>query len=95
MNWFQGNTTKFKTLITHCSVYNHEGGGNGYEQRNQRFSNTLRQQEAWPESGTWQRATHGSAAGITPFAGAALCHGRCRGCRGPGIVARAPPTFPA
>jgi dipeptidyl aminopeptidase/acylaminoacyl peptidase len=24
MNWFQGKTTKFKTLITHCSVYNHE-----------------------------------------------------------------------
>jgi dipeptidyl aminopeptidase/acylaminoacyl peptidase len=24
MNWFQGNTTKFKTLITHCSVYNFE-----------------------------------------------------------------------
>ncbi len=24
MNWFQGNTTKFKTLITHCSVYNNE-----------------------------------------------------------------------
>jgi dipeptidyl aminopeptidase/acylaminoacyl peptidase len=24
MNWFQGNTTKFKTLITHCGVYNHE-----------------------------------------------------------------------
>jgi dipeptidyl aminopeptidase/acylaminoacyl peptidase len=22
MNWFQGNTTKFKTLITHCGVYN-------------------------------------------------------------------------
>jgi dipeptidyl aminopeptidase/acylaminoacyl peptidase len=24
MNWFQGNTTKFKTLVTHCGVYNHE-----------------------------------------------------------------------
>jgi dipeptidyl aminopeptidase/acylaminoacyl peptidase len=24
MNWFQGNTTKFKTLITHCGVYNFE-----------------------------------------------------------------------
>jgi dipeptidyl aminopeptidase/acylaminoacyl peptidase len=24
MNWFQGKTTKFKTLITHCSVYNNE-----------------------------------------------------------------------
>jgi dipeptidyl aminopeptidase/acylaminoacyl peptidase len=24
MNWFQGHTTKFKTLITHCSVYNFE-----------------------------------------------------------------------
>lgn len=24
MNWFQGNTTRFKTLITHCSVYNFE-----------------------------------------------------------------------
>ncbi len=24
MNWFQGNTTRFKTLITHCSVYNGE-----------------------------------------------------------------------
>ncbi|MCI0463267.1 MAG: S9 family peptidase [Gemmataceae bacterium] len=22
MNWFQGHTTKFKTLITHCGVYN-------------------------------------------------------------------------
>src|SRR5205085_3656531 len=22
MNWFQGNTTKFKTLICHCGVYN-------------------------------------------------------------------------
>jgi dipeptidyl aminopeptidase/acylaminoacyl peptidase len=22
MNWFQGNTTKFKTLVTHCGVYN-------------------------------------------------------------------------
>jgi dipeptidyl aminopeptidase/acylaminoacyl peptidase len=22
MNWFQGNTTRFKTLITHCGVYN-------------------------------------------------------------------------
>src|SRR5439155_8212717 len=22
MNWFQGNTTKFKTLITPCGVYN-------------------------------------------------------------------------
>jgi dipeptidyl aminopeptidase/acylaminoacyl peptidase len=22
MNWFQGNTTKFKTLITHCGVFN-------------------------------------------------------------------------
>ncbi len=24
MNWFQGNTTRFKTLITHCGVYNFE-----------------------------------------------------------------------
>jgi dipeptidyl aminopeptidase/acylaminoacyl peptidase len=24
MNWFQGHTTKFKTLITHCGVYNLE-----------------------------------------------------------------------
>ncbi len=24
MNWFQGNTNKFKTLITHCGVYNLE-----------------------------------------------------------------------
>jgi dipeptidyl aminopeptidase/acylaminoacyl peptidase len=24
MNWFQGNTTRFKTLITHCGVYNNE-----------------------------------------------------------------------
>lgn len=24
MNWFQGHTTKFTTLITHCGVYNHE-----------------------------------------------------------------------
>lgn len=24
MNWFQGNTDKFKTLITHCGVYNFE-----------------------------------------------------------------------
>ena len=24
MNWFQGNTTKFKTLITHCGVFNLE-----------------------------------------------------------------------
>jgi dipeptidyl aminopeptidase/acylaminoacyl peptidase len=24
MNWFQGNTTKFKTLICHCGVYNFE-----------------------------------------------------------------------
>jgi dipeptidyl aminopeptidase/acylaminoacyl peptidase len=24
MNWFQGHTTRFKTLITHCSVYNFE-----------------------------------------------------------------------
>ena len=24
MNWFQGNTTKFKTLVTHCGVYNFE-----------------------------------------------------------------------
>lgn len=24
MNWFQGKTTKFKTLITHCGVFNHE-----------------------------------------------------------------------
>jgi dipeptidyl aminopeptidase/acylaminoacyl peptidase len=24
MNWFQGNTSKFKTLITHCGVYNFE-----------------------------------------------------------------------
>jgi dipeptidyl aminopeptidase/acylaminoacyl peptidase len=24
MNWFQGHTTKFKTLITHCGVYNFE-----------------------------------------------------------------------
>ncbi len=22
MNWFQGNTTKFRTLVTHCGVYN-------------------------------------------------------------------------
>ena len=22
MNWFEGHTTKFKTLITHCGVYN-------------------------------------------------------------------------
>jgi len=22
MNWFQGNTSKFKTLVTHCGVYN-------------------------------------------------------------------------
>lgn len=22
MNWFQGNTTRFKTLVTHCGVYN-------------------------------------------------------------------------
>jgi dipeptidyl aminopeptidase/acylaminoacyl peptidase len=24
MDWFQGNTTRFKTLITHCGVYNFE-----------------------------------------------------------------------
>jgi dipeptidyl aminopeptidase/acylaminoacyl peptidase len=24
MNWFQGHTTKFRTLITHCGVYNFE-----------------------------------------------------------------------
>lgn len=24
MNWFQGHTTRFKTLITHCGVYNFE-----------------------------------------------------------------------
>lgn len=24
MNWFQGRTTKFKTLVTHCGVYNFE-----------------------------------------------------------------------
>jgi dipeptidyl aminopeptidase/acylaminoacyl peptidase len=24
MNWFEGHTTKFKTLITHCGVYNFE-----------------------------------------------------------------------
>jgi dipeptidyl aminopeptidase/acylaminoacyl peptidase len=24
MNWFQGHTTKFKTLVTHCGVYNFE-----------------------------------------------------------------------
>lgn len=24
MNWFQGQTTRFKTLVTHCSVYNFE-----------------------------------------------------------------------
>jgi dipeptidyl aminopeptidase/acylaminoacyl peptidase len=24
MNWFQGNTGKFKTLVTHCGVYNFE-----------------------------------------------------------------------
>ncbi len=24
MNWFQGNTTKFKTLVCHCGVYNHD-----------------------------------------------------------------------
>ncbi len=24
MNWFQGHTTKFKTLVTHCGVYNLE-----------------------------------------------------------------------
>lgn len=24
MNWFQGNTSKFKTLVTHCGVYNFE-----------------------------------------------------------------------
>ncbi len=24
MNWFQGNTTRFKTLITHCGVFNFE-----------------------------------------------------------------------
>ncbi len=24
MNWFQGNTTKFKTLVCHCGVYNFE-----------------------------------------------------------------------
>ena len=24
MCWFQGNTTRFKTLITHCGVFNHE-----------------------------------------------------------------------
>src|SRR5262249_20654659 len=24
MNWFEGNTTRFKTLITHCGVYNSE-----------------------------------------------------------------------
>src|SRR5262249_15287192 len=24
MNWFEGNTTKFKTLINHCGVYNFE-----------------------------------------------------------------------
>jgi dipeptidyl aminopeptidase/acylaminoacyl peptidase len=24
MNWFQGNTTRFRTLITHCGVYNFE-----------------------------------------------------------------------
>lgn len=24
MNWFQGNTTKFKTLISHCGVFNFE-----------------------------------------------------------------------
>jgi len=24
MNWFQGNTDKFKTLVTHCGVYNFE-----------------------------------------------------------------------
>jgi dipeptidyl aminopeptidase/acylaminoacyl peptidase len=24
MNWFQGNTTRFQTLITHCGVYNFE-----------------------------------------------------------------------